>query len=611
MNLNIKNSDIGWHKKRVGKALILILAAFSALAIRLFYLQIIKGEKFEELSRNNRIRLRQIPPFRGLIYDRSGKLLVDNRPSFDISIIPKDADPLNRTLENLARHMNVPAQPLIEKIRKKKGIASYKPIVLKTDIDRDMLAAIEANKFNLPGVFLSVSLKRDYIYEDCAAHLIGYLGEIGRAKLKDEKYSDFRPGDFIGKFGVEKKYENFLRGKRGGRQIEVNAKGQMIKVLNTVDAKLGASLYLTIDISLQLKAEELLKDKAGAIVAIDTNTGEILAIASSPAFNQNDFVKSMSHNKWRSLIQNKLNPMVNKAIQGEYPPGSVYKIITAAAALEEGIINPKTKFRCSGKLKYGNRRYRCWKKKGHGYINVEDAIAESCDVFFYEAGQRLGVDKLAKYAKAFGLGKPTGIELDNENSGLVPTSAWKKRKIGRKWQGGETLSVSIGQSYNLATPIQVAVMTAAVANGGIKYKPIIVKKVFTADGTVIKYNVAEETGRLSVSDRTLDIIKSGLFKVVNSERGTARLIFSPKIAISGKTGTSQVASSKEEDADKIKEYHLRPHAWFAAYAPSDKPEIAISVFIEHGEHGSRAAAPLAKEMIKEYLSKKIKLDLRR
>ncbi len=611
MNLNIKNSDIGWHKKRVGKALILILAAFSALIIRLFYLQVIKGEKFEELSRNNRIRLRQIPPFRGLIYDSNGKLLVDNRPSFDISIIPKDAAPLNRTLENLARYINIPADPLIEKIRKKKGIASYKPIVLKTDIDRDMLAAIEVNKFNLPGVVLSVSLKRDYIYEDCAAHFIGYLGEIGGAKLKDKKYSDFRPGDFIGKFGVEKKYENFLRGKRGGRQIEVNAKGQMIKVLNTVDAKLGSSLYLTIDLPLQLKAEELLKDKAGAIVAIDPNTGEILAIASSPAFNQNDFVKSMSHNKWRSLIQNKLKPMLNKAIQGEYPPGSVYKIITAAAALEEGIINPKTKFRCSGKLKYGNRTYRCWKKKGHGYINVEDAIAESCDVFFYEVGQRLGVDKLAKYAKAFGLGIPTGIELDNENSGLVPTSAWKKRKIGRNWQSGETLSVSIGQSYNLATPIQVAVLIASIANGGIKCKPIIVKKVFTADGTVIKYNVPEKTGRLPISDRTLEIIKNGLFKVVNSGRGTARLIFSSKIAISGKTGTSQVASSKEEDADKIKKYHLRPHAWFAAYAPSDNPEIAISVFIEHGEHGSRAAAPLAKEMIKEYLSKKTKLDLRR
>jgi len=611
VNLNIKNSDIGWHKKRVEKAAILILAAFFVLIIRLFYLQVIKGEKFEELSRNNRIRLQQIPPIRGLIYDRDGKLLVDNRPSFDISIISKDAAPLKQTLANLARYINIPADHLMEKIKKEKGIASYKPIVLKTDIDRDMLAAIEVNKFNLPGVVLTVSLKRNYIYEDCAAHLIGYLGEIGAAKLKDKKYSDFKPGDFIGKFGVEKKYEDFLRGKRGGRQIEVNAKGQMIKVLNTVKAKLGDNLYLTINLPLQLKAEELLKNKAGAIVAINPNTGEILAIASSPAFNQNDFVKSMSHHKWRSLIENKLKPMVNKAVQGEYPPGSVYKIITAAAALEEGIINPETKFRCSGKLQYGNRTYRCWKKKGHGAIKVEDAIAESCDVFFYEIGQRLGVDKLAKYAKAFGLGIPTGIELDSEAAGLVPTSTWKKRKIGRNWQSGETLSVSIGQSYNLTTPLQIAVMTAAIANGGIRYKPIIVKKVCEADGTVIKYNASQATGRLPISDYTINIIKNGLFKVVNSGRGTARLIFFPKIAISGKTGTSQVASSKEEDEDVVKEYHLRPHAWFAAYAPSDNPEIAVSVFVEHGEHGSRAAAPLAKEVIKQYLSEKEMPDLRR
>ncbi len=242
---------------------------------------------------------------------------------------------------------------------------------------------------------------------------------------------------------------------------------------------------------------------------------------------------------------------------------------------------------------------------------MEDAIAESCDVFFYEIGQRLGVDKLAKYAKAFGLGIPTGIELDSEAAGLVPTSTWKKRKIGRNWQSGETLSVSIGQSYNLTTPLQIAVMTAAIANGGIRYKPIIVKKVCEADGTVIKYNASQATGRLPISDYTINIIKNGLFKVVNSGRGTARLIFFPKIAISGKTGTSQVASSKEEDEDVVKEYHLRPHAWFAAYAPSDNPEIAVSVFVEHGEHGSRAAAPLAKEVIKQYLSEKEMPDLRR
>ncbi len=470
---------------------------------------------------------------------------------------------------------------------------------------RDTLAAIEVNKYDLPGVSVNVNLRRHYIHERKAAHLIGYLSEISPEELKSGSYPDSRSGDLIGKFGAEKVYENSLRGKRGGRQVEVNANGLVVRVLKTVDAVPGHNVFLTIDQQLQHRTEELLDGIVGAAVALEPGTGQILALASSPSFDQNVFVGGITHEQWDLLISNPFRPMSNRAIQGEYPPGSTYKIITALAGLQEGVIDDRTTFNCPGHYRFGNRVYRCWKKGGHGKVDIIKAVEESCDVFFYQVGLALGVDRLAWYAKAFGLGTPTGINLDQEARGLIPTAAWKKKRTGIPWQEGETLSIAIGQGFNLATPLQMAVLAAAVANGGHRYQPMILDRIKMVDGQILQKNEPKLIGKLPVSPSNLDLVKRGLWKVVNGENGTARGSRLADIDISGKTGTSQVISRKEDEMlpEEDMPAHLRAHAWFVAYAPSESPSIAVAVVVEHGEHGSGAAAPIAKEMIKTYLRK--------
>ncbi len=377
-----------------------------------------------------------------------------------------------------------------------------------------------------------------------AAHLIGYLSEINPEELKSGAYPDSRSGDLIGKFGAEKVYENHLRGKRGGRQVEVNADGLVVRVLKTVDAEPGHNVYLTIDKALQRRSEALLDGVVGAAVAIEPGSGRILALASSPSFDQNSFVGGITRQQWGSLISNPFRPMSNRAIQGEYAPGSTYKIITALAGLEEGVIDTKTTFFCPGHYRFGNRVYRCWKKGGHGSVDIIKAVEESCDVFFYQVGQRLGVDRLAWYAKAAGLGSPTGIFLDQEARGLIPTAAWKKRRMGVPWQEGETLSIAIGQGFNLVTPIQMAVLAAAVANGGSRYQPMILNSIQQADGQILLERKPKLIGKLPVSRSTLDLVKLGLWRVVNGENGTARGSRLEDIDSAGKP--AQVRSSAEK-----------------------------------------------------------------
>ncbi len=378
--------------------------------------------------------------------------------------------------------------------------------------------------------------------------------------------------------------------------------------MQTVDALPGHNVYLTIDLKLQQKAEELLEGVAGAVAAMDPATGEILALASSPSFDQNSFVGGMSHEQWHALVSNRFRPMENKVVQGGYPPASTYKIVTAIAGLEEGIITKDTRFYCPGHYKCGDRDFRCWKKVGHGNIDVVTALAESCDVFFYQVGQKLGIDRLAWYAKACGLGSSTGIKLDNEVSGLIPTAAWKKRRTGIAWQRGETLSVAIGQGYNLVSPLQMLLLTSAMANGGIRYNPLILKTIETAEGKIISDDSLHTkrviAGKLPASRQTLEIVKKGLWEVVNGRKGTARIARIDGIDISGKTGTAQVVSRKKNDTSYDKQAvapHLQPHAWFVAFAPSDEPKIAVVVIVEHGGHGSSTAAPIARELIMSYL----------
>jgi len=606
LNNYLKTADSDWFKSRIASIMLFVLMAFAILFLRLFHLQVIKGKAFRQLSESNSIRMQSIDPPRGLIYDRKGELMVENRPSFNLYISPKDAKPLEATIHNLSQYMDISEETLQMKLKQHPGALLYKPILLKQDIERDTLAIIEVHKFDLPGITIDVQPVRHYLDDYKAPHLIGYMSEISPPELKRRKDSGYRIGDFIGKFGIERVCETFLRGKHGDRQVEVNVLGQVVRVINTVEGVPGDNVYLTIDGTLQKHAIGLLEGKVGAIIAMEPNTGHILALASSPHFDQNAFVSGMSHKQWSSLASNPHRPMENKGVQGEYPPASVFKIVTAIAGLEEGVIDEQTTLYCPGYYTYGNRTFKCWSEHGHGRVNVVQALAESCDVFFYQVGQKLGIEQLAWHSRASGFGALTGVDLEKEAKGLVPNTLWKKGRTGVPWQGGDTISVAIGQGYNLVTPIQVLGLTAAVANGGIRYKPLIVSSIESTSGDLKYKSQPEIFGKLSASKHTLEIVKKGLFQAVNSSSGTAWGSHIKGIKMCGKTGTAQVIGRKSDDTkqdNKVPDEH-KAHAWFTAYAPDDNPKIAVTVIIEHGEHGSQAAAPIAKELVKVYLDSK-------
>jgi penicillin-binding protein 2 len=606
MKTYLESVNSEWFNQRIAGVMLVVFLAFAVLMIRLLYLQVVEGKEYRRLSEINSIRLHDIDAPRGLVFDRHGHMLVDNRPSFSLHIVLKDAKRLDETLDKLGRLMDETAADLKQRIKKSKRRGAYMPILLKEDIGRDLLATIEVHKFDLPGVVVSVSPRRHYLYEKTAAHLLGYVGEISAEELNSTSYAGLKGGDFIGKFGIEKAYEKVLRGNRGGRQVEVNATGQVVSVLNTVPALAGRNITLTIDQELQQTAEQLFEGKAGAAVAIDPTNGEVLAMVSSPTFDPNWFVSGMSREQWKSLIGNPFRPLENKAIQAEYPPASTYKIVTALAGLQEGVINADTTMFCPGHYQFGNRVYRCWKRGGQGEVNVVKALAESCDVFFYQVGEALGVDVLARYARACGLGELAGIHLDREAKGLVPTKAWKKKRLGESWQGGETLSVAIGQGFNLVTPMQMAVLAAAVGNGGTTCRPRLIKSIQSAEGAQdedLPVSQLEVPGKIPVSPEILSLVRRGLWEVVNQPRGTAYRARLKQIEFSGKTGTAQVVGRSAVegiDEDKVKEMH-KDHAWFVAYAPSEAPRIAVAVIVEHGEHGSSTAAPIASQLIAVHL----------
>jgi penicillin-binding protein 2 len=602
----LKTVDDRWYRQRLSGTLIWVLAVFLILLARLCYLQIIKGSDYRRMSENNCVRLQSVAPFRGLVYDRDGVLLVDNRPSFDVSIVLQDAKNPKAIVTRLAKLLDVGPETLLQTLEKKKRWPSFKPLSLKRDLDRDAVAVVEAHRLDLPGIVISVGPMRHYIEGALASHLIGYLSEISEKELASGRFPHSRGGDFIGKFGVEKAYESFFHGEPGTKQVQVNALGQVTGVLETKEAVSGKNVHLSLDVELQSKTEQMLAGKVGAAVAIEPSSGHVLAIVSSPAFNPNTFVEGMTFDAWNRLSTNEFRPMENKAVQGQYPPGSTYKIVTAMAGLEEGVINENTAYYCPGHYRYGNRTYRCWKRSGHGAVKIIDALAQSCDVFFFRVGEELGVDRLARYAEGCGLGTTTGIKLDNEAAGLVPSSVWKLKRKGVPWQGGETLSVAIGQGFDLVTPLQMVCLVAAVANGGTRYKPLVVQRIEASDGSVVKIGEPEILGKLPASKKTLQILKRGMINAVNTPSGTGWSMRIPGVSVAGKTGTVQVvamAPDREETPHESKPLRFRDHAWFVAFAPAEEPRIAVAVLVEHGGHGATAAGPVAREMIRTYLGK--------
>ena len=584
---------------------LLVALAFVGIMARLIFLQAIQGERYSYLSENNRIRIKRILGTRGMIYDQRGDLLVDSRPSFDLLFVPEDSENPEATLRQLAGYLGREESELLENFKQSKSRSAFDDITLGKDVDWATVVAVETHQLDLPGVTLRARPRRSYADGPAGAHVLGYLGEIGPKQLKSFKAEGYELGDEIGQYGLEKKWEQYLRGKGGGQQVEVDAVGRRVRVLSEVISGPGYTVHLTLDRKLQQTAYEALQGKEGTIVVLDVHSGAILAMASTPAFDPNVFARGIKGDEWRALIKDRLRPLNNRAIQGQYPPGSTFKVVMAIAGLEEEAIQPDTKIFDPGFFPFGNRNFRDWKKEGHGSVDLHKSLVESCDVYYYTLGTRLGIDKIAKWSRAFGLGEKSGALLDDEKSGLVPDTEWKRKRFRQPWYPGETPSVAIGQGYLTVTPLQLANMMAAVANGGTLYRPRLVSRVESIEGQRVYEQGPEVIRTIELKPETLNRVRNALADVVQGAAGTGKAARSPLIALAGKTGTAQVVEMKGAylKSEQLT-YFNRDHAWFVSYAPLNKPEIAIAVLVEHGGHGGEAAAPMAKKVAEKYAEMK-------
>ena len=592
-------------KKKILIFAILVVVSFLCLWVRLWYLQILKWQYLTGLSEDNQVRMVALPAIRGMIKDRNGETLVSIRPAFNLYLTPEDARNLDSSLEKLAQRISLDQEKLKKKIAQTK---SFKEVLIKGDIPREEVAFVEENNMSLPGIRIRAEPLRNYVFNNLASHTLGYLGEISKASLERLKDPAYRQGDFVGKNGLENIYESLLRGKKGYKEVEVDVSGRELKTLRKLPPESGNNLILTLDVKIQEELEKLMTETAeqnmnGSVVVMKVQTGEIIAITSKPSFDPNKFAAGISPKNWRDLVTDEWHPLQNRSIHGQYPPGSTYKIVTAIAGLGEGVIKPDTSIFCPGHFKLGRGRYRCWKKSGHGFMNLHDALVQSCDVYFYTIGHRLGIDTIAKYAKRFGLGRSTRLGLSREKKGLVPTTQWKLLNKKEPWQLGETISASIGQGFNLVTPIQQVIMMAAVANRGILLKPYLVKRIEGPEGQLRQEFFPEIIGQIGVDPDHLEQVRMALRDVVNGARGTGKKSRLKNIIVSGKTGTSQVVRMKsDEELEKGEAIPVkyRDHAWFVAFAPYEKPVLAVAIIVEHGGHGGATAGPIAGKIFKKY-----------
>jgi penicillin-binding protein 2 len=582
------------------------VAIFLLLLMRLWYLQVISHDRYLKLSEKNRIRYIPVTAERGPIYDRDGVLLVDNRPSFEITALRQDIDNPAQLLDRLSHYLPVDRNELQRRWDKGKQLPRYRPILLANDVDRDVMDQIQEHTLELPGVLTDVRPIRSYVEGEMAAHLFGYLGEITEAELEELEPQGYKPGDFVGKSGLEKKLEEELRGTDGERLLEVDVRGKELRILNTREPIPGNKVYLTLQNDLQLATEQAFGDLAGAAVVLDVRTGEVLAMVSRPAFNPAKFARGITGKEWIELLQNPRHPLQNKAIRGQYPPGSTFKIVTALAALQSGAVTRNTSVDCSGSITIGNREFRCWKREGHGETDLKKALRESCDVWFYQAAMETGIDRISQMAFDLGLGSTLDFILAGEKSGLIPTRDWKRAVYKDRWYDGETVIAAIGQGYVLATPLQLAVMTAAVANGGEVLRPRVLERIESLSGETLFSGEKELLRKVDFDPQRLAEVKKGLEAVVNEPHGTGWASKLPSVRVAGKTGTAQVVrrKSKAEEEAAVGEddtpYKFRDHALFVAYAPADDPQIAVAVVVEHGRHGSSTAVPIARAVFENY-----------
>ncbi|MBL7661281.1 penicillin-binding protein 2 [bacterium] len=592
-----------------GKRLVLSAAvvslAFLTIILRLYYLQGVKGEYFRDLSENNRRRMVRTSAPRGIIYDREGRPLVKNRPAFDVAVILEDVPKLDLLLEKLASLTGRSVASLQAQLKKdSRKHHPFEPKVLIPDITREELAMVRVHSYELPGVIINVTPQRIYPYQNLAAQLFGYTREISKTQLEDEIYRGYQVGDLVGQQGLEKTWEKSLRGKSGFVYVEVDAHGNRRGELGAVDNTPGADLYLTIDADLQIAAEQALGVEKGAVVMLDVNSGEVLTLASTPTFDANLLSGNINQAEWRHVQTDKAKPLLNRALLA-FHPGSTFKLFTGFAGLAEKVINSSHTYYCPGFYAFKGRRYRCHKHSGHGNPDLRMAITASCDSYFYQLGLVLGIERIHQYATMFGMGAKTEIDLPGEKAGIIPSESWKLKNLGERWYQGETLSVVIGQGYVSATPLQMALATATLANGGTVYKPHLVTKVIRQQQNSIPESTLKEVRpevirKIEVAPQIFDQIKSFAESVVIDPHGTGHKAQIQGLRIGGKTGTAQVASLGKEHLGK----EFQDHAWFVAFAPVDNPQVAIAVLVENGGHGGAAAAPVAQKVLEKYFVKK-------
>ncbi len=579
-----------------------MLVLTSGLIGRMYFLQVVGQDQYKLLADKNRISLRLLAPERGKILDRNGHSLAINRTDYRVNIIPEQADNVEETLEALNKFLPITERQKKRILRATRRQRAFLPVTVAENLDWETFARVNINIPDLPGIQPDMGITRYYPEKDLLAHIVGYVSSVNEREIGEDPLLEL-PGFKIGKNGMERILDIRLRGKAGNSRVEVNVMGRVIRELSRNDSVSGDTLNLTIDRDIQKFTADRVRDESAAVVVMDVHTGEILALTSTPAFDPNDFNLGISQKKYDVLLNDARKPLVNKTVQGEYPPGSTFKMIVALAALEAGIIKSDEKIFCNSKYQIGNSTKYCWKRKGHGHVNMVEAIAGSCDVYFYEVAGRVGIDKIHEMAARFGLGKKFGIDIPGERNGLNPSKGWKMATRGLRWQGGDTANVGIGQGDVLVTPLQLCVMTSRMVNGGKAVSPSILlseKDSIAAVPEVIPYN-----------RQNMKIILDGMDAVINKPIGVAyaQRMIKKDMSFGGKTGSAQVRRISKSERDKRvlkneeKPWIERDHALFVGFGPLENPRYAISVIVEHGGGGAKKAAPIAKDVLEFMFTK--------
>jgi penicillin-binding protein 2 len=585
-------------QQRLARLYVPIIFIFLILAARLWQLQIIRGAELAERAEQNRVRNIPLVAPRGAILDRNNNVLVENRPSFNILLYRESMKDLPGTVSFVVEKLGVKSEDLQQRLRRNKATGLYRPIVIKEDVGIDDISMVEAHKRDHPEIQLGPEPRRLYRYGKIASHVLGYVSEVSEDELAANSIKGVRAGDLVGKYGVERYYNQDLIGEDGSRQVLVDSLGREVGLLEEFDSTVGGELALTIDLDLQMAAEAALEGKVGVVLAMDPRNGEILAMASSPSFDPNTFATRISAEDWSELINDSNRPLQNRAIQNSYSPGSIFKLVMAEAGLAEGMVEDDSRVYCTGSAVYYDRVFHCASKGGHGFMNLEGAITHSCNIYFYELGRKMGISKIAQHAHTLGLGERTGIDLPGERAGVMPSPEWKMQARGTKWFAGETISVSIGQGAVSVTPLQVLRAISAIAAGGRIQTPHVI--LHSDRGNLPQSWPSQQ---VPVNPASLARVRDGMWGSVNGG-GTGHNAALPGLDICGKTGTVQVIGNEKKKEIQRDLSDLEDHSWFAGFANRDNPEIAVVAFIEHGGKGGIAAAPIAREIFKTYYAKK-------